>query len=92
MADRKDKDMNENRKYGILWNKSLATLATQVWGMATYLGLLLGAVCLAVHYAKGTTRPDVAAALAGVFLATSVNWIAFCTLEHGFLKRMNENQ
>jgi hypothetical protein len=92
MADRKDKDMNENRKYGILWNKSLATLATQVWGTATYLGLLFGAMCLAVFYAKGTTRPDVAAAFTGVIMATCVNFIAFCTLEHGFLKRMNEDK
>lgn len=84
--------MNEKRKYVILWDKSLATLAKQVWGMATYLGLLFGAACLAVSYAKGTTRPDVVGALAGVILATCVNWIAFCTLEHGFLKQMNQDQ
>ena len=84
--------MNEKRRYGILWGKSLAGLAACVWGVATYIGLLFGAVVFGVMFAKGTSRPDISAAVAGVFLATVLNWMVFGMVEHGHIKRMNDEQ
>jgi len=81
--------MSEKRRYGILWSKSMLSFAQCVWGLATYLVVLAGTVVLGAMFANGTARPDIAGALAGVFLGTVVNWMVFGMVEHGDLERMN---
>lgn len=84
--------MNEQGKYGILWGKWLGGFAAFVWIAATYLALLAGIVMLGVSFAKDTARPDVAGALAGVFLSSMFHWMVFSGIEHGHIKHMNNRQ
>jgi hypothetical protein len=79
--------MSEKRRYGILWSKSMLRFAQCVWGLATYLGVLAGAVVLAIRIAGGNAA---VAALVAVGLASLFNWSVFAWVEHGELKRLND--
>lgn len=61
-------------------------------GMATYVALLGLAVFLAIRMAKGAKYEGVCAAVHGVWFATLVNLFVFSLVEHGYLKRMNEDK
>lgn len=84
--------MNEKREYGILWRKWLGGFASVVWIVGTYLGLLVVIVAMGTAFGKGTPRPELTGAVAGVFLATALHWMLFSMIEHGEIKRMNEKQ
>lgn len=76
--------MSNEQEQKIDWTKSLKQFATVVWGISTYLALLIGAALLAV--AAGGKHP-VAVAIAAVFNATWINWMAFTAIERRLNKR-----
>ena len=84
--------MNEKREYGILWRKWLGGFATVVWIVGTYFGLLAVIVVMGTASGKGTLRPELTGAVAGVLLASLLHWMLFSMIEHGHIKRMNENE
>ena len=84
--------MNDKSKYGILWKKWLGGFVAIVWIAGTYLAMLAGLVALGAIIAKGTTCPHVEGAFAGVFLATFLHWMLFSMIEHGHIKKMNEEK
>jgi len=79
--------MNEKRRYGILWSTSFLSFAQFVWGLATYVAMLLGAMVLAVRLGNDNS---IATAVVAVLVVTGMNWIVFVMIEHGELKRMNQ--
>lgn len=83
--------MNEREKYGIMWGKWMTHVVTVFWGLATYFGLLFGAMRLASALAKGDSCERASAAYMGVVLATGLNWIVFSMIEHGHLKDINKD-
>lgn len=60
------------------WLKSSRQLALAVWGMATYFGLLVGAIWLAVTL--GGQRSPMVATVA-VLSSTWLNWMVFMSIE-----------
>ena len=83
--------MNERQKYGILWGKWMKHVVAVFWGLATYLGLLFGAMCLASLMSKGDSCERASAAYMGVVLAAGLHWIVFAMIEHGYLKHINKD-
>ena len=84
--------MKERQQYGIIWDNWARRVVTTLGGVATYIGLLVGVIILAARMAKGARNEGVDAAVTAVWFATVVNWLVFALIEHGHLKRMNENE
>jgi Na+/proline symporter len=63
------------------WLKSSRQLALAVWGMATYIALLGGAIWLAVNL--GGQRPAMVATVAVVF-SSWLNWLVFMSIERRY--------
>ena len=84
--------MKDRQQYGIIWDNWARRVVTVLGGIATYVGLLVGAILLAAWMAKGVRNEAAEAAFLAAWFATVVNWFVFAMVEHGHLKHMNENE
>jgi hypothetical protein len=68
----------ETQNRNIDWTKSLKKFASVVWGIGTYLGLLVAVAWFAI--ATGNKSPW-QMTLTTVWLSTWLNWMAFLALD-----------